>query len=409
MARGTTPRPSGGARGAQPSRGAPARGGKVAPRTGKTGAPQRPHKQPTTSPGGKSSLTNRIQTEQQRRILEEQRRAAARVDASQRLRQQLSIREAHLRRREQEAVARTSEVQDQVARLGSILSTGLARSARIDLDALRRSDPPAEFDPGPLARAAPEPVWEKFAPSDGPLAGLLGQARRERREAAAREAYERARATWQRAEAERQRRLTEARRVHEARVARESAARERYHARLDRIATGLRDRDPKAVESFLRTVLRRVPLPAGFPRGGEAYHDPEREWVVVRYGLPERDVIPEVIAYEFDEPTDQLRPVPRPASDAGELYRRVLAQVVLLVVRDVLEAESRLAGVTCYGHVEVAGEDGAAERRELIGLTADRESFEQIGLLEMPAVEVLMKLDATVSPDPYGYAPLLSG
>ena len=108
------------------------------------------------------------------------------------------------------------------------------------------------------------------------------------------------------------------------------------------------------MESFLRTVLRRVPLPAGFPRGGEAYHDPEREWVVVRYGLPERDVIPEVIAYEFDEPTDQLRPVPRPASDAGELYRRVLAQVVLLVVRDVLEAESRLAGVTCYGHVEVA-------------------------------------------------------
>lgn len=345
--------------------------------------------------------------EQQRaRAQEEQRRAAARVDAQARLRQQLSIREAKIRRGEQEAVERTATVQDQVSHLESILSTGLARSPHIDLEALRQTATPAEFDPGPLAEPAPEPRWERFAPSEGPLAGLWGQTRREKREAAAREAYERAKATWQRAEEDRQRRLAEARRVHEARSAREREEREQYHARLDRIAAGLRDRDPKAVESFLRTVLRRVLLPSGFPRGGEAYHDPAREWAVVRVGLPGREVIPDVIAYQFDEPTDQVRPVPRPAADAAELYRRVLSQVVLLVVRDVLVAEPQLSGVTCYGHVEVP--EDAGQTRELIALTVERPNFENLDLLERPAAEQLMKLDARVSPDPYAYAPMLT-
>lgn len=405
MARGT-PRPTGGSKGAHPSRGTPARGGRNTP-TRASGAPSGTQKRSAAQPRGKPSITTRVHAEQQRRIVEEQRRAAARVDAQQRLRQQLSIREAHLRRREQEAVERTATVQDRVAALESILSTGLARSPRIDLDALRRDDPPAEFDPGPLGRPLPEPQWEKFAPSNNPLTALLGEARRDKREAAARDAFEQAKASWRRAEEERERRLAEAKRIHEARVAREQAERARYHARLDRIATGLRDRDPKVVESFLRTVLRRVPLPEGFPRGGEVYHDPEREWVVVRVGLPKRDVVPDVIAYEFDEPTDKLRPLPRPAAEASELYRRVIAQVVLLTARDVLEAESGLSGITCYGQVDVPGDAGdETQRRELIRLTTDRTAFEQVDLLEMSAAEVLVKLDAAVSADPYAYAPI---
>lgn len=398
MAGKPTPRPTGGnarSRGAQPPG---ARAAKSTP-----GATSR------RQPGGKQDLVAKAQAEQHRlRMQEQQRRAAARADDQQRLRQQLALREAHNRQREQEAVRRTAEVQDRVAGLESILSTGLARSSRIDLDALLRPRELPGFDPGELARPAPQPAWEAFAPSNGPLAGLWGgQARRQRREAAAREAYERAKASWERAERERERRLAEARRVHEARVAREREEMERYHARVTRIATGLRDRDPKAVESYLRTVLRRVPLPSGFPRGGEVSHDPEREWVVVRVGVPKRDVVPDVVAYEYLEPTDELRPLPRSQADAADLYRRVLAQVALLTVRDVLAAEPRLSGVTCHGHVPVSGEsEDRVDQPRLIALSADRDTFERLDLLEMPALEALLKLDATVSPDPYAYVPV---
>lgn len=396
MARSTTPRPS-----SDSGRSQAIRHGKAADQT-------RGFRARRPTPGGEADPVAKALADHQRsRLLERQRQEAARTDAQQRLlRQQLALREAHHRQREEEAVRRTAEVQDRVARLEAILATGLTRSARIDLDSLRRTPSVPEFDPGELGRPAPKPVWETYAPRAGLIARLGGETRRKRREAAARKRYEQAKASWERAERERQRRLAEARRAHEARVAREQEEIERYHARVARVAAGLRDRDPKAVESFLRTVLRRVPLPAGFPRGGQVSHDRDQEWVVVRIRLPERDVVPDVVGYKYVEPTDELKPLPRSEADAAELYRRVLAQVALLTVRDVLDAEPRLSGVTCYGHVEVPTGAEGVEQRRLIGLTADRDTFERLDLLEFPAVEALLKLDATLSPDPYAYVPV---
>lgn len=172
-----------------------------------------------------------------------------------------------------------------------------------------------------------------------------------------------------------------------------------YRSRIARVAAGLRDRDPRVVESFLRTVLRRVPLPAGVQRRAEVSHDPHTERAVLRVELPGRSVVPGHSGYEYIESADETRPVPRPAKDAAERYRRVLAQVTLLVVRDVFEAERGLAAVTFHGYL-------GPDRRCLVHLSTERASFVRLELAALAPMEALAMLDAAVSADPYAYQPV---
>lgn len=402
MARGIAPRPAGGAGRPQPARRA------AQQRASKTGQ-QRTQKagQQRTQKAGQQKAQQAAQRQQRLRLSEQQRRTATKA-SQQRLRQQQFLHEAHSARREEEAEQRTAAVREQVAQLESILPSGLRRSSQIDLGSLSRKPMDTPFSPGRLATPTPAPEWEEFAPAPGLLSGLWGgQARREREEAAAREAYERARELWKAAEQEREEQLAAAERAHEALLAEKREEAHRYNCRIARVAAGLRDRDPKVVESFLRTVLRRVPLPPGFPRRTEVTYHPEHERVVLRVQLPDRDVVPLANGYEYTESADETQPVPRPEKETRALYRRVLAQVALLVVRDVFEAESRLASVTFHGHVDVAGEGrGRRDYPCLTSLSVDRNKFTQLNLNQVSPEDGLARLEALVSPDPYAYEPV---
>lgn len=396
MARGMPSRPAGGAGRSQPPR------RPTPPRTPPKGQPRGGKVAPLRGPGGEQQ---RRAIEEQRRAVEQQRRAAN-AQQQQRLRQQQYLREAHGARGRAEAEQRTAEVRRQETQLESILSTGLQRSSRIDLDSLRRTPEQPPFDPGRLATPAPEPTPEEFAP--GRLAGLWGgRDRKEQREQAAREAYEQARRQWQQAEREREEQLAEAERAHERLLAGRREEAERYHSRIGRVAAGLRERDPQAVESYLRTVLRRIPLPPDFPRRFEVRHDPQGERVTVRLVLPGRDVIPTISGYEYAAPASEVRPVARADHETEEFYLLVIAQVALLAVRDVFDADPRLAGVAFQGLVDrVDPATGDPELACLVGLDVDREDFDRLDLGELPPEDGLRQLDASISPDPYGYAPI---
>ncbi|HEY8474365.1 MAG TPA: hypothetical protein VIL37_17255 [Natronosporangium sp.] len=381
MARGMMPRPpSNPGRAQPPRRGAPTGGQRTTQRIA-----------PLRGPGAE-------QLRQQQ--AEAQRQAAARAAQQQhRLRQAQFMREAQRVRLREEAQRRTERIREQEQRLGSILATGLGRSARIDLDALRQQQPelPA-FDPGPLGTPAPEPVEEDFVARG--IAGMLGgKGRKERQAAAAREAFEQAHAEWEAAEQQRREKLAEARRAHEAKLAEQREQAERYRVRIDRIATGLRERDSAAIESFLRTVLRRVPLPKAFPRRAEVTHLPVPELARIRMVLPDREIIPDVAGYEF-APPDQLRAVPRPAEEIDELYRLVLAQAALLVVRDVFEAEEQLDQVEFHGLVDrpdpATGEPGFAP---VVTLDVSRDEFAAVDLAQTPPAEAAARLGADFAAD----------
>jgi restriction system protein len=324
---------------------------------------------------------------------EQQRQAAARAtQQQQRLLQQQFLREAHNQRRRAEAQRRTAEVRDRVARLESILAAGLRRSARIDLDALHRTPDGPPFDPGPLGTPAPEPSEEDFAP--GRLAGMWGgKARKERQAAAAREEYERAREQWETAEQERKKKLADAQRGHEALLAESRTEADRYNARIARVAAGLRERDSVAVESFLRTVLKRVPMPATFPRRAAVSHHPFEERAQVRMVLPGPGVIPDISGYEYEPPAAEVRAVPRFEEEIDELYRLVLTQVTLLVVRDVFEADRDLDHVTFHGLVDRNGLPC------LVTLDVSRDAFEALDLGRTAPEEAGQRLGVALSPD----------
>jgi restriction system protein len=297
-----------------------------------------------------------------------------------------------------EAELRTGQIRAWFARLESILAVGMERSARIDLDALPRVVAEPEFDPGPLAVAEPEPSWRDFAPT-GP-ARWGSRARRDQREAAAREAYHQARDRWKQAEQERVERLAAAEQEHQQWVAQEQAEVDAYNARIARVAAGLRERDPAVVESFLRTVLLRVPLPPGFPRRAEVTHHPDSERVTLRMVLPGIGIVPEASRYEHSAPTGEVRPVPLPDQDADELYHRVIAQVALLVVRDILAAEPGLHGVSFEGLIEDTDpETNQLSLPVLVSFRAGREEFAGLDLAGQPAPECLDLLDARFYPD----------
>jgi restriction system protein len=387
MARGMMPRPpSNPGRSQPPRRGTPAGGQRTTQRS-----------TPLRGPGAE-------QLRQQQ--AEAQRQAAARAaQQQQRVRQAQYMREAQRARRREEAKRRTEQLRHEVARLESILATGLERSAGIDLDALRQTSDQVPFDPGPLGTPAPEPVESDFTARG--VAGMLGgKARKQRRAAAARQAYERAHEEWETAEQERKEKLADAQRAHETAQASKREEVERYRSRVARVAAGLRDRDPAAVESFLRTVLRRVPLPVAFPRRAEVTHHQVRELAQVRMIVPGREVIPEVSGYEY-EPPDDLRAVPRLDEDIDELYRLVLAQVVLLVVRDVFEADQDLEQLTVHGLVDrFARATGKHELRSVISLDVSREEFEAVDLAQTPPEEAALRLGARFAADPAASQPV---
>lgn len=401
MARGVPPRGAGGAGRSQPPRRTTGgqRGG-AAKATGRT--------------VGKATQTQRSQAQLQRtQLVQQQRQAAAQTAARQQQQRQLqAIRDAHAHGRRQEAQRRTAELRQQVDQLESILATGLRRSARIDLETLVRPFPePEPFDPGPLATPLPEPVWEEFDPDRG-MAGNLasrigGQSRRQRRQEAARAEFEAARQQWQAAQQQRQEQLAAARAAHEEAQAARRREVEAYHDRIARVKAGLAEREPAAVESFLRTVLRRVPLPADFPRRYEVTHDPATERVTVRMVLPDRSIVPAATGYEYRTTVDKLVPVPRPADQAAALYTRVLAQVVLLVLRDVYEAEPVLARVAVHGLLDrVDPGTGQPEFACLVRVDTDRAGFAPLPLAEQAPERLLGELDAELSPDPYAGQPL---
>lgn len=402
MARGMPPRPASGAGRPPPARQQPPRQ-RTAEQQRRAGEQQR---QRAAEQQRRAAERQRQRAVDQHRRGQQERRTAATRANQHRLRQQQYLREALEIQGEAEAARRTDQVHERVAQLESILLTGLRRPARIDLEALSGPAEPA-FDPGPLATPAPEPNWEDFAPG-GMSARWPGRPGRQHRNALAQQAYQQAREDWERAEQERAERLAEVEQAHEQRLAQHRADAAAYRSRIARVAAGLRERDPAVVESYLRTVLRRMPLPAGFPRRAEVSHDPEREWVTLRMVLPDGDIVPEAAGYEYLAPANEVRPVPWPEEAAGDLYYRVVAQVSLLSVRDLLAAEPGLAGASFHGLVDDPGPDPDTGGPVLAGLVSfhpTRDEFTELDLAQLAPEECLDRLGARVSSDPSGHDP----
>jgi restriction system protein len=318
----------------------------------------------------------------------------------------------YLASRREEAERRTADVTRWVAILDGLLAEGVRRTARIDLQRFKRSFKPSTFDPGSLAIPVRRPEWRQFEPAPpGLLSTIFGG--RERHEAAVAEARRRfddAMASWETQERRRQQHLMQARAAFDSRMGRERAECAEHNRRIDAEIAAFNERRRPSVERYCEQVLSRLLLPPDFPRRAEVAYNPDAEQVVVQLQLPGTDVVPTAKTFRYiqsGQNADTIVETKRPDSEVKRLYREVIAQVTLLAIRDLFDADERLREVAFNGHVDsINPATGRQEYPCLISLNVERAAFEELVLDRVKPADCLPYLRARVSEHPYALKPI---
>lgn len=111
--------------------------------------------------------------------------------------------------------------------------------------------------------------------------------------------------------------------------------------------------------------------------------------------------MPTVRAVTYVETRDELVPKRRPATECAQLYRSVVSQISLLVVRDLFEADPRLRQVCFNGMIHRTNlATGHREYPCLISLIVERHEFAGLALEQVSPEQCLKRLKARISDTP---------
>jgi restriction system protein len=289
--------------------------------------------------------------------------------------------------------------------LDTVLLSSLAVDDHIDLDRFKKPLVIPPFDPGPLGRPLPEPSWDSFAPPQ-PRGGLgrvvLGE-RHEKRVAAARQAFEDAKARHAEAEARRRRQLAERERAYRQNRDLLTARVTAYNAEVDRFAAAVAGGDPESVIEYFSMVLGNSVYPDDFPQHYRLAFVPGERHLVVEYQLPPVEVVPAVKEYRYDRARDEIRAVGRTGDEIRRRYLIVITQIALRTVHEIVEADrGGLVELVVFNGVvdTVDRRTGTPTRPCLISLRAPRPDFAAIDLRHVDPVACARHLDARVSEQP---------
>jgi restriction system protein len=151
-------------------------------------------------------------------------------------------------------------------------------------------------------------------------------------------------------------------------------------------------------------------LPPQFPRRAEVAYNPDAEQLVVQLQLPGPDVVPTTKAFRYvqsGQNADRTVETKRPDAEVKTIYRDGIAQVTLLALRDLFDADDLLREVAFNGHVDTINPaTGRQEYPCLISLDVGRGEFEQLVLDRVKPADCLPYLKARVSEHPYALKPI---
>ncbi|EFL18094.1 mrr restriction system protein [Streptomyces sp. C] len=215
---------------------------------------------------------------------------------------------------------------------------------------------------------------------------------------AEREAHDRYTRAWQAAHAaeqERLRQLAAYRQQYDQWAAEQLAGIRRHNGGLSDLAGSLRAGEPDAVvEYFSAALYASTAWPGELPRQVSAAYDPAARQLVLDWELPRYEVVPEVKAVRYMPSTDQDRETARPATQRRALYRDLLAQCLLLVLRELYAADEfgALESVVVNGFVDdhdpVTGREA---QLVLATVQAGHGAFSGLRLEQVSAVDCLVE------------------
>jgi restriction system protein len=312
--------------------------------------------------------------------------------------------QAYQARQQARADELTGRINDQLTLLDSILTRGVSRSARIDLERQFRPPSVPALDLGTDVTPHAPPDWASFAPKEPGWwsKAFGGEQRYARQLAVARDQFAATQQAHEQAEAERIKRVKALKAQHQVKLERSRMKARESEAQLRAWLEGLSERRREDVERYLIEVVRGVPLPREFPRRSNVTFSSDDEHAVVEFELPGVDFIPDVRSFSYIKTKDELRKIPRPAKESQQLYRKLIGRVSLLVIRDLFDSDPLLGKVSFNGHVSrVHPATGQADYPCLISVVVTREEFSNLVLTNVDPDDCLRHLKALVSAHPY--------
>ncbi|MFF9054534.1 restriction endonuclease [Streptomyces erythrochromogenes] len=299
---------------------------------------------------------------------------------------------SHRQHRESEARRRTAEIDSEVAALQGLLVTGCQAPA-FRMATLVRSEQLEPFSPGTLAQPVPMPRIEQFQhQSSGWTLGSTNRAQAER------EAHARYTQAWQAAnaaEAQRQQQLAAYRQQYDQWAAQQLAGIRAHNDGLTELAGALRAGDSEAVvEYFSAALYTSTAWPEALPRQVAAAYDQGKRELVLDWELPGYAVVPEARSVQYLPSTDQDKVKPRSVTERRALYRDLLAQSMLLVIREMYAADEFgvLDSVVVNGFVDCPDPATGQEARfVLASVSAARSAFAGLRLEQVSAVDCLVE------------------
>ena len=168
--------------------------------------------------------------------------------------------------------------------------------------------------------------------------------------------------------------------------------------------------DSAAVAAYIEAVLADlILLREQQPQQVKVAYVPESRQVVVEYELPPVEVVPRVKSYRYVKKTDKVKETARPASQIKALYAEFIAQLTLLCLAKIFEADTAR-------HVDVAVFNGVVDTRDprsgrpirpcLITVRVTRHTFEELDLNHVDPAACLKHLSAGVSTSPTELVPV---
>ncbi|MGK8488829.1 hypothetical protein [Nocardia asiatica] len=376
--------------------------------------------------------------EAQRFAREQQQAAAAamRASAAERAAAERAAKLAHIAAREAAAEEKNAQLAATYDAIDHLLEATLEVDDWVDLESLRETatDPPFDrpelLTPSPAPRYHPLPERPIFVPP-APPSGLSGALGGNRRHAAQLEAAQREylnvvqqwqltfartcaanaelRAGWREQESSRIAELGDARRqLEQAKVERRRQVAE-SNARLERLISGLRERQPDAMDEYVGIVLANSIYPDTFEVSYEqSFNGSDRE-LRVTVLAPHPNTLPTTKAFRYNKATDEITATTLPTAEVKRRYASAIAQTALRTVHEVFEAdrEEIIDSITLTVAVDtVDGATGHDTRIDLVRLATDRVDFLSIDLSRVEPTATLAHLAAAVSKNPYGLVPL---
>jgi hypothetical protein len=163
------------------------------------------------------------------------------------------------------------------------------------------------------------------------------------------------------------------------------------------------------ITAYIESVLTRMPLPDFIHPKAKVAYTPDSRQLVVEYELPTVEIVPRAKLYRFVKSRQTVTETARPVSQVKGLYANAIAQITLLCLARIFDADTkRDIDVTVFNGVvdTLDPRSGQPIRPCLITVRVTRDTFAGLDLNQVEPQACLKYLSASVSRSPTELVPV---